>query len=125
MYLCHKLFCVQMNVFIHTFVHALVLLCAGESALLKLVYEDEVQAADLGMQNLQANPSVWRYRPRITVDQFFREFHLQVESRAGRKDDHPVLRLFKAEVQSEPVFFRAWCDRCNTEEKKGYLGLSL
>lgn len=80
------------------------ILCAGESALLKLVYEDEVKAADLGAQNLQANPSVWRYRPRITVDQFFREFHLQVESRAGRKDDHPVLRLFKAEVQSQSVF---------------------
>ena len=80
------------------------ILCAGESALLKLVYEDEVQAADLGMQNLQANPSVWRYRPRITVDQFFREFHLQVESRTGRKNEHPVLRLFKAEVQSQSVF---------------------
>ena len=81
--------------------------CAGESALLKLVYGDKDQTADQGVQNLQANPSVWRYRPRITVDQFFREFHLQVETRTDRKKIYSVLRLFKAEVHVECVFLQA------------------
>ncbi|XP_070190023.1 E3 ubiquitin-protein ligase rnf213-alpha-like [Littorina saxatilis] len=70
----------------------------GESALLKLVYEDEDQTpGDSDVKNLQANPSVWRYRPRITVDHFFRQFHLQVETRKEMKEEYPVLRLFKAQ----------------------------
>ncbi|XP_070188878.1 E3 ubiquitin-protein ligase rnf213-alpha-like [Littorina saxatilis] len=70
----------------------------GESALLKLVYEDEDQTTDHSdVTHIQTNPSVWRYRPRITVDRFFQQFHLQVETRKDKEGKYPVIRLFKAQ----------------------------
>ena len=80
-----------------------------------MVYGDEEQRADQGVQQLQANPSVWRHRPRITVDQFFRQFHLQVETRADRQGAFAVLRLFKAKVWFAFMFVSAWFDTCSSE----------
>ncbi|KAK7107714.1 hypothetical protein V1264_015588 [Littorina saxatilis] len=72
----------------------------GDSALLNMVYEmDEVAGGpnDLGLSDLGNVAAVWRYRPRITVEHFFRHFYLQVESRQCMKDKFQVIRLFKAE----------------------------
>ncbi|XP_076466869.1 E3 ubiquitin-protein ligase rnf213-alpha-like [Babylonia areolata] len=69
----------------------------GNTALLKVVYEDEDAPLAEGqdVQRLPLVPSVWRFRPPITVDHFFRHFHLEVESRQDAQDAFPVLRLFK------------------------------
>ncbi|KAK7478894.1 hypothetical protein BaRGS_00029875, partial [Batillaria attramentaria] len=71
----------------------------GESELLKVVYEvdEETAGEDHNIQQLQTLPAMWRYRPRITVDHFFRQFHLQVETHKNMKDKFPVIRLFSAE----------------------------
>ncbi|KAK7494871.1 hypothetical protein BaRGS_00013998, partial [Batillaria attramentaria] len=70
----------------------------GESELLRVVYEVQDQAArEDDIQQLQTSSAVWRYRPRITVEHFFREFHLQVEAHREKKAMYPVIRLFKAE----------------------------
>jgi hypothetical protein len=70
------------------------------SVLLATVYElDTAHPSDLGgIDDLENNPAVWRYRPRITVEQFFRHFHLHVESRPEMRDKFKVIRLVKAEV---------------------------
>ena len=66
--------------------------------LLKLVHEDEDETGmQQTLQQLQSNPSVWRYRPRITVDHFFRQFHLQVEAQRDKKT-FDILKLFKEQV---------------------------
>ena len=70
--------------------------------MLNMVYEvDEGGNApqDQGISHLENRPAVWRYRPRITVEHFFRHFHLQVESRQNMKGQFPIIRLFKLEVQ--------------------------
>ncbi|XP_076467024.1 E3 ubiquitin-protein ligase RNF213-like [Babylonia areolata] len=69
----------------------------GNTALLKVVYEDEEGPPPEGQDVYQLSlvPAVWRFRPPITVDHFFRHFHLEVESRQDTRDTFPVLRLFK------------------------------
>ena len=44
--------------------------------------------------------AVWRYRPHINVDHFFRQFQLQIESHRDMDHDFLVIRLFKKEVQN-------------------------
>ena len=74
--------------------------------LLKLVHEDEDgREEQQDMQHLQTNTSVWRYRPRITVDHFFRQFHLQVEALKDMKNAFPVLKLLKEQVCIVFLFF--------------------
>ncbi|KAK7459431.1 hypothetical protein BaRGS_00038999, partial [Batillaria attramentaria] len=71
----------------------------GENQLLKLVYEVEEQSMEEAnsVEQLHTSPAVWCYRPRITIDHFFREFQSQVEARADMKDKLQIIRLFKAE----------------------------
>jgi hypothetical protein len=50
------------------------------------------------VEDLLTYSSVWRYRPHINVDHFFRQFELQVESHNSKDEEYLVIRLFKKEV---------------------------
>jgi hypothetical protein len=80
---------------------------SGESTLLKLVYEEEAYDPEVDDCPLPSNPCVWRHRPRITVDHFFRQFHLLVETDRRQPGAFPVIRLFKTQVHLG--FFRLQC----------------
>ncbi|KAL8581509.1 hypothetical protein ACOMHN_042902 [Nucella lapillus] len=68
----------------------------GNRALLRVVYEDEGTEPS-GGQDVMSHPAVWRFRPPITVDHFFRQFHLEVETDQKKRKNFPVLRLFKTQ----------------------------
>nr|KAG5700590.1 hypothetical protein BaRGS_015386 [Batillaria attramentaria] len=71
----------------------------GKNYLLNVVYEVQDESADEGdgLKQLHTSPAVWCYRPRITIDHFFRQFQSQVEASVDMKDKFKVIRLFKAE----------------------------
>ncbi|KAK7488216.1 hypothetical protein BaRGS_00020523, partial [Batillaria attramentaria] len=72
---------------------------SGKNYLLNVVYEVQDESADEGdgLKQLHTSPAVWCYRPRITIDHFFRQFQSQVEASVDMKDKFKVIRLFKAE----------------------------
>ncbi|XP_041350668.1 E3 ubiquitin-protein ligase rnf213-alpha-like [Gigantopelta aegis] len=67
----------------------------GQDKLLNILYEVETTDVE-SIENLHNIPDVWRYRSRITLDHFLREFQLQMEN-AKKKDCNLVLRLFQSE----------------------------
>lgn len=87
---------------IYPSIHLIMLyITAGENELLNLVHEvEEKKEQESSLHNLQLSPLLWRYRPRITVDHFFRQFHLLIEREKELKDKLKVLNLFSSEVHS-------------------------
>ena len=70
-----------------------------QTKLLNMVHElDEDTAGQERLDQLLTYTAVWRYRPHINVDHFFRQFQLQVESHRDMDNTYPVIRLFKKEV---------------------------
>ncbi|KAK6168602.1 hypothetical protein SNE40_019800 [Patella caerulea] len=72
---------------------------SDEDNLLKILYEVESQADNMGLENLEINPIIWRYRERITVEHFLRQFQLKVIDRETEHDaqTYQLIRLFKQE----------------------------
>ncbi|XP_041355040.1 E3 ubiquitin-protein ligase RNF213-like [Gigantopelta aegis] len=67
----------------------------GQDKLLNILYEVDTTHGQ-SIENLHNIPDVWRYRSRITLDHFLREFQLQMEN-AKKKNCNLVLRLFQSE----------------------------
>lgn len=73
-------------------------LSTGQNQLLNLVFEvGEGEEGEAGLQ-LQQTAAPWKYRTRITVEHFFREFHLFIEANPARAEMMPVLTLFHKQV---------------------------
>lgn len=67
-----------------------------QTALLNMVHELEEEKTSEELQGQAFTcPGVWRFRPRINLDHFFRQFQLQVESRRGLVDEFLIIKLFK------------------------------
>ncbi|PVD28712.1 hypothetical protein C0Q70_11306 [Pomacea canaliculata] len=66
---------------------------------LQIVHETDVMTsrADNSLEHLPSSPAVWCYRPVITVEHFFRQFHLQIESQPATHTKYPATSLFRAE----------------------------
>ena len=79
---------------------------AGQSQLLNLVFEVGEQDSDPDTP-LQHTAAAWKYRTRITVDHFFRQFQLHVQSNLDDSANLPVLKLFFDEVCIDCDFFWA------------------
>ncbi|XP_050390801.2 E3 ubiquitin-protein ligase RNF213 [Patella vulgata] len=72
---------------------------SDESNLLKILYEVDSPAENTGLQNLETNPILWRYRERITVEHFLRQFQLKVIDQDNQRDAQTfqLIRLFMQE----------------------------
>ena len=83
---------------------ALVCSCCGtgQNQLLDLVFEVGEQDSETDVP-LQHTAAPWKYRTRITVDHFFREFQLHVQSSPADAGDLMVLKLFFDEVFNSDV----------------------
>ncbi|XP_067673877.1 E3 ubiquitin-protein ligase rnf213-alpha-like [Haliotis asinina] len=66
----------------------------GQDKLMSLLYEVD-NSIPQEVDCLHEFPAVWRYRSRITLEHFLREFQLKVENIKGRKSKMEVLRLFR------------------------------
>ena len=80
----------------------------GQKQLLNVVFEvgEEEEDVEVGTP-LQHTATAWKYRARITVEQFFRQFQLHVQSNGGA-NSLPVLQLFCDQVMVS-VLLRLHC----------------
>ncbi|XP_071112725.1 E3 ubiquitin-protein ligase rnf213-alpha-like isoform X2 [Haliotis cracherodii] len=68
----------------------------GQDKLMSILYEVDTSTPQQ-VDCLHEFPAVWRYRSRITLEHFLREFHLKVENNKGKKSKMEVLSLFRQE----------------------------
>ncbi|XP_048239631.1 E3 ubiquitin-protein ligase rnf213-alpha-like [Haliotis rufescens] len=68
----------------------------GQDKLMSILYEVDTSTPQQ-VDCLHEFPAVWRYRSRITLEHFLREFHLKVENSKGKKSKMEVLSLFRQE----------------------------
>ncbi|XP_071112375.1 E3 ubiquitin-protein ligase rnf213-alpha-like [Haliotis cracherodii] len=68
----------------------------GQDKLMSLLYEVD-KSIPQDVDYLHEFPAVWRYRSRITLEHFLREFHLKVETNKGKKSKMEVFSLFSQE----------------------------
>ncbi|XP_046558706.1 E3 ubiquitin-protein ligase RNF213-like [Haliotis rubra] len=66
----------------------------GQDKLMSILYEVDTSTPK-EVECLHEFPAVWRYRSRITLEHFLREFHLKVENIKGKKSKMEVLSLFR------------------------------
>ncbi|ESO94720.1 hypothetical protein LOTGIDRAFT_232244 [Lottia gigantea] len=70
---------------------------SGADELLAIVYEKDIDE-ETDINNLQYNSIIWKYRERITIQHFLRNFQLQIIDKEKEGQSFKIIRLFKQEL---------------------------